>query len=71
MNAQPPLPPTKTETQGFSPKVFIPAGGMIFCGVVLLLLGFDVEGKTLIATGVAALPAGYFSPNKPTIQVTK
>lgn len=40
------------KTKGISPKVSIPALASIALGVVLLLLGLDVEGRTLIAAGL-------------------
>lgn len=44
---------------GVSPKVYIPAGLQIVAGVVLMLLGLDVEGRTALATGFGTLATGY------------
>lgn len=44
---------------GISPKVLIPAVGQIVVGVVFLLVGLDVEGKTAIATGLGTLVTGF------------
>lgn len=49
----------KYETQGFSPKVYIPVALQILGGIVLILSGLDIEGKTAIATGIATLISGF------------
>lgn len=46
-------------TKGISQKVWIPAALQIATGVVLILLGLDVEGKTAIATGLGTFGIGY------------
>lgn len=58
-----------TKTIGISPKVFVPAIGQIVVGVLFLVLGLDVEGKTSIATGFATFAAGFAAPNAPTVTV--
>ncbi|MEJ7783163.1 MAG: hypothetical protein WKF96_00070 [Solirubrobacteraceae bacterium] len=50
----------KNKQVGVSPKVLIPVIGQILVGVVLLLFGLDVEGRTALAAafGTAVLGAG-------------
>jgi hypothetical protein len=48
LRARHPLGAPMTKTIGISPKVYVPAVGQIVVGVVFLLLGLDVEGKTAI-----------------------
>ncbi len=56
---------TNVETVGWSPKVWIPAAGQIVGGIVLLLIGMDVEGRSLIGSGFATLFLGRLaSPGK-------
>lgn len=43
------------KTEKVSPKVYVPAAAALALGIALLALGFDVEGRTLIA---AALGTG-------------
>lgn len=50
------------QTIGISPKVLIPALGQIIIGVIFLLIGLDVEGRTAIATGLGTLVAGFTAP---------
>lgn len=50
---------TPTKTDGLSPKVYVPALGQIIVGVVLLILGLDVEGRTAIGTGLGTLLLGF------------
>lgn len=66
-----PITPKKVETKGVSPKVYIPALAQLVIGIVLIVLGLDVEGKTLIATGLGTGVVGYRAPNAPTITVEK
>lgn len=47
------------ETVGISPKVYVPALGQIIVGVVLIILGLDVEGRTAIATGLGTFAVGF------------
>ncbi len=49
----------KQNTLGISPKVYLPVVGQLVAGVVLILCGLDVEGKTLIATAVGTAGVGY------------
>lgn len=49
-------------TIGISPKVYVPALAQIVVGVVFLLIGLDVEGKTAIATGLGTFAAGFAAP---------
>lgn len=58
-----------TKTIGISPKVAIPALGQIVVGVALILLGFDVEGRTAVATGLGTFVVGFGAPSAPTITV--
>lgn len=58
-----------TKTIGISPKVFVPALGQIVVGIVFLLIGLDVEGKTAIATGLGTFFVGFRAPNAPTVTV--
>lgn len=44
---------------GISPKVYVPAIAQVLAGVVLIVLGLDVEGKTAISTGLGTLLVGY------------
>jgi hypothetical protein len=37
-----------TKTLGISPKVYVPVIVQIVVGVILILTGSDVEGKTLL-----------------------
>lgn len=46
------------KTQGISPKVYLPVAGMFVAGIVLILVGLDVEGRTLIATALGTLGVG-------------
>jgi hypothetical protein len=50
---------TITKTIGISPKVYVPAIGQIVVGVVLLLFGLDVEGRTAIGTGLGTFGLGW------------
>lgn len=43
---------TNLKTFGISPKVYVPAIASLVAGVVLLALGYDVEGRSLIAAAV-------------------
>jgi len=55
----------EAKTVGVSPKVYLPVVGMLVAGVVLVLIGLDVEGKTLIGTAIATAGVGGFaSPGK-------
>jgi hypothetical protein len=45
-----------------SPKVAVPVVGQLVVGVVLWLLGDDVEGRTLVLTALGTLGVGYSSP---------
>lgn len=56
-------------TLGISPKVYIPALLQIVVGVILLLTGSDVEGKTLLLSAVGTFGAGFASPNAPVLTV--
>jgi hypothetical protein len=56
-------------TVGISPKVWVPAAGQVVVGIVLILLGLDVEGKTAIATGLGTLVVGFQAPPSPVITV--
>jgi hypothetical protein len=47
------------KTVGVSQKVWIPAALQVAAGVVLILLGLDVEGKTAIAAGLGTFGVGY------------
>jgi hypothetical protein len=47
------------KTIGISPKVYVPAVGQVIVGVVLIVLGLDVEGKTAISTGIGTFLLGY------------
>jgi hypothetical protein len=47
------------KTVGVSQKVWIPAALQIVAGVVLVLVGLDVEGKTAIGTGLGTFMVGY------------
>lgn len=49
-------------TDGISPKVWVPVLLQAVAGVILLVVGFDVEGKTLIATAVGTFVTGFKSP---------
>lgn len=49
----------KLKTVGVSPKAWVPAAAQIAAGIALILLGLDVEGKTLIASGLGTLAVGY------------
>lgn len=49
------------KTRGISPKVWIPGVGQLLVGGALIALGFDVEGRTAIATGLGTLLAGFGS----------
>jgi hypothetical protein len=46
------------KTVGFSPKVYLPVFGQIVVGVILLLAGNDVEGKTLLISAAASFGVG-------------
>ena len=48
------------KTIGISPKVYVPVIAQAVAGIVLILLGFDVEGRTLLVTalGTAGLGGG-------------
>lgn len=50
------------KTIGISPKVWVPAVLQVIGGVVFLLLGLDVEGKTALGTGLGTFVAGFASP---------
>jgi hypothetical protein len=58
-----------TKTLGISPKVFVPVILQIVVGVILILTGDDVEGKTLLFTAVGTGAVGFTAPNAPTITV--
>lgn len=47
---------------GIAPKVLIPAVAQLVAGIVFLLLGYDVEGKTLIVTALGSFGVGYAAP---------
>lgn len=47
---------------GISPKVYVPALAGLAVGVALLLLGLDVEGRTLIGAALGGGFLGYQSP---------
>lgn len=57
-------------TLGISPKVYVPAIGQIIVGVLFLVLGLDVEGKTAISTGLATFVAGFAAPPAPVVTVS-
>jgi hypothetical protein len=59
-----------SKTVGISPKVFIPALGQIIVGIILLILGFTVEGKTLIASGLGTFAVGFKAPPAPVVTVS-
>lgn len=46
------------KTRGISPKVYVPVLGQVAAGVALIVLGFDVEGKTLLVTALGTAGAG-------------
>lgn len=54
-----PMKTQKLETDGISPKMYVPAIGQVVIGVVLLILGLDVEGRTMIGTGLATAAVGF------------
>lgn len=58
-----------SKTIGISPKVWVPALAQVVVGIVLILIGLDVEGKTLIASGFGTFAVGYKSPPSPVITV--
>jgi hypothetical protein len=58
-----------SKTIGISPKVWAPALGQIIVGIALLILGFTVEGKTLIASGLATFAVGFKAPPAPVVTV--
>jgi hypothetical protein len=49
----------KGETVDVSPKVWIPACLQMAAGIALILLGFTVEGKTLVVSAVGTAGVGY------------
>jgi hypothetical protein len=59
-----------SKTIGISPKVYVPAIGQILIGVIFLILGLDVEGKTAIATGLGTFAAGFAAPPAPVVTVS-
>lgn len=58
-----------TKTIGISPKVWVPAAAQIVVGIIFIIIGLDVEGKTSIATGLGTFVVGFQAPNNPTITV--
>lgn len=56
-------------TLGISPKVYVPTILQIVVGVILLLTGSDVEGKTLLLTAVGTAGVGFAAPNAPVLTV--
>jgi hypothetical protein len=58
-----------SKTIGISPKVYVPAIGQVVVGVIFLILGLDVEGKTAIATGLGTFAAGFAAPPAPVVTV--
>lgn len=52
------MPAVTRRTIGISPKVYVPVIAQAVAGVVLIALGFDVEGKTLLATALATAGLG-------------
>lgn len=46
------------KTLGVSPKVYVPVIAQVAAGIVLLLLGLDVEAKTAFVTAVATAGLG-------------
>jgi|tagenome__1003787_1003787.scaffolds.fasta_scaffold20987847_11 hypothetical protein len=59
-----------SKTVGISPKVWVPALGQIIVGIVFLILGLDVEGKTTIVTGLGTFAAGFAAPPAPVVTVS-
>jgi hypothetical protein len=57
------------KTLGISPKVYIPVIVQIIVGVILILTGSDVEGKTLLLTAAGTGALGFGAPNSPTLTV--
>lgn len=53
---------TALKACGISPKVYGPAVLAIALGLLLLLLGLDVEGRTLIGAGMGVFGLGYNLP---------
>ena len=53
------------KTLGISPKVLIPAVGQAVVGVLFLLFGLDVEGKTALLSAAATFGVGYAAPAAP------
>jgi hypothetical protein len=49
----------KLTTDGISPKMYVPAAAQVVLGIVLILLGLDVEGRTVIATGLGTAVVGF------------
>lgn len=59
------MKPKKPKTQGVSPKAYVPAIGQVVAGIALLIAGLDVEGRTLIGTGISTMALGFAaSPGK-------
>lgn len=50
------------KTVGVSLKVLIPALAQLVVGIVLLLTGNDVEGKTLLLAAAGSFGVGYAAP---------
>jgi hypothetical protein len=46
-------------TEQVSPKVAWPSLAQLALGIVLILLGLDVEGKTLVVSSLGTLGVGY------------
>jgi hypothetical protein len=47
------------KTVGISPKAWVPAVAAVVVGVVLLVLGYDVEGRSAILAGVGQFAIAF------------
>jgi len=55
------------KTIGVSAKVYVPVLLQLVGGIVLLLVGMTVEGKTLVVTAIGSFGAGYTAPPSPVL----
>jgi hypothetical protein len=58
-----------SKTLGISPKVWAPALAQIIIGIIFLIFGLTVEGKTAIFTGLGTFAVGFQAPPSPVLTV--